>query len=115
MARRNLGRDCDIKTLLYTQEGVEEALKIWKEGEKRHKEQTRGRGERGKGRGVGAGRFRKMMEKGGQGEGRGCLECFRYDFERWDGSQLLYVFCQKGGGRAGEKFSQRHSHKAACV
>lgn len=71
MARRNLGRDCDIKTLLYTQEGVEEALKIWKEGEKRHKEQTGGRGERGKGRGVGAGRFREMMEKGAKAKGEG--------------------------------------------
>lgn len=30
-ARRNLGRDIDLETLLYTNDGIPEALKIWKE------------------------------------------------------------------------------------
>lgn len=41
-----LGKDMDMTTVLYTQEGIEETVKIWKEFEQARKEIKERRGER---------------------------------------------------------------------
>lgn len=45
-ARERLGRDIDVQTLLYTQEGVEEAKEIWREVTKASKDIRERQGER---------------------------------------------------------------------